>query len=148
TGDGARRAVVCGDERLTYEDVLRDVWRAQHALRALDVRTCERVAMVVNDEPAFLAWFLGALRSGAVPVPLSTMLTAAELAAIVDDAGATVVVVSAMYAPHLPTVVGGSRELRAAVVIGGHVDGDAVAVPVHSWPSFTDRAEAPVAPTK
>src|SRR5262245_24502033 len=147
-GDGKRLAVVCGQERLTYQDVLHDVWRAQHALRALDVRTGERVAMVVNDEPGFLAWFLGGLRSGAVPVPLSTMLTANELAAIIDDSGAGVVVVSASFAPYLRTIVDQSRELRAAVVIGDGDGGDDVAVPVHAWTSFTDDAEARVAPTK
>ena len=38
-GDGDRLAVICGDDQLTYADVQRQVWRAQHALRALDVRT-------------------------------------------------------------------------------------------------------------
>ena len=54
------------------------------------MRREERVAMVVNDEPAFMAWFLGAMRSGIVPVPLSTMLTGDELGAVVADAGAPI----------------------------------------------------------
>ena len=149
-GEGGRLAVISGAERLTYADVQRDVWRAQHALRALDVRRGERVAMVVNDEPAFLAWFLGGLRSGVVPVPLSTMLTAGELAGIVADAGAGVVVVSPAYAAHLPAIVERSDELRAAVVTGP-TDGagvpDGIGVPVHAWASFDDTTEAPVAPT-
>ena len=99
---GGRVAIVCGDERLTYEDLQAQVWRAQHALEGLDVRPEERVVMVVNDEPAFPAWFLGCLRSGAVPVPLSTMLTGDELGDIVEDAVARVVVLSAAYADHLP----------------------------------------------
>src|SRR5205085_11961988 len=82
-GDGDGTAVIAADtgEELTYGDVQRHVFRVQHALDALDVRREERVAMVVNDEPAFPAWFLGALRSGAVPVPLSTMLTGDEIGA-------------------------------------------------------------------
>ena len=47
--------------------------------------------MVVNDEPAFMAWFLGSLRSGVVPVPLSTMLNGEELGSIIADSGAPVV---------------------------------------------------------
>src|SRR3954447_1492970 len=133
-GDGGRLAVVSGDRQLTYADVQRDVWRAQHALRQLDVRRGERVAMVVSDEPAFLAWFLGALRSGVVPVPLSTMLTAGELAAIVADAGAGVVVVSAAYAGHLPTIVEHSDEIRA-VVVTGPADTGGIGVPAHQWSS-------------
>ena len=90
--------------------------------------------MVVNDEPAFVAWFLGGLRSGVVPVPLSTMLTADDLAAIVADAGAGVVVVSADYAGHLPAIAKAAPELRAAVVLGD-VDGRRrrTVVPVHAW---------------
>ena len=72
-------AIAHRGERHTYDDVLGQVWRAQNALRALDARPGDRVALVVNDEPAFVAWFLAALRSGVVPVPLSTMLTADDL---------------------------------------------------------------------
>jgi benzoate-CoA ligase len=145
-GRGGRTAVICLDERLTYDDVARQVWRAQHALTELDVRPGERVAMVVNDEPAFAAWFLGGIRSGAVPVPLSTMLTADELAAIVDDSGAGVVVLSAAYAAHLDTITGRSPAVRAAVLVGE--TGTEANVPVHSWSELTDESEAPVARTR
>src|SRR5690606_14319465 len=135
----------------TYAELQQEVWRAQNALRELDVRRGERVALVIDDELAFPAWFLGALRSGVVTVPLSTMLTAAELAPIVADAGAGVVVVSARYAGHLATMAGAPSELRHAVVIGEPVAAvEPVAageLSVHGWDDFTDRAEAPVAPT-
>lgn len=145
-GNAGRVAVVCDDEQLTYGDVQREVWRAQHALAALDVRREERVAMVVNDEPAFLAWFLGSLRSGAVPVPLSTMLTADELGAIVDDACARVIVLSSAYAGHLAAIAKLAPDLRAAVVVGD-APADAV-VAVHRWTDFDDDSEAPVAATR
>jgi len=62
-GRGQAVAIVSDGEEQRYDDVQRDVWRAQHALRDLDVRPGERVAMVVNDEPAFIAWFLAAIRA-------------------------------------------------------------------------------------
>ena len=143
-GSGERTAIVGSDARLTYADVQRDVFRAQHALAELDVRRGERVAMVVNDEPAFVAWFAGALRSGAVPVPLSTMLTAADLTAIVGDAGAGVLVVSEEYTPYVAAIVAGAPDVRHVVVLGAVV---AARVPVHAWSSCDDTAEAPVART-
>ena len=82
---------------------LRDVWRAQNALESLEIEPDERVALIVNDEPAFVAWFLGGLRSGVVPVPLSTMLTGDELAAIVADAGAAAVVTSDDHSDRIPS---------------------------------------------
>jgi benzoate-CoA ligase family protein len=144
-GNGDRAAIVCGEERLSYADIQRQAFRAQQALRSLHVRTGERVAMVVNDEPAFPAWFLGGLRSGVVPVPLSTMLTADELAAIVEDSGAGTVVLSAAYAPHLAAIAKRAPDVRAAVVIG-EAEADP-SVPVHAWAAFDDDSEAPVAAT-
>ena len=145
-GDGQRVALVHQGQRFTYDDTLVEVWRAQNALRALDVRPSERVAMVVNDEPAFVAWFLGGLRSGIVPVPLSTMVTADDLAAVVADAGAGVVVLSDAYAAHLPTILKHAPDLRAAVVLGAAAADPAV--PVHRWVDFDDASEAPVAATR
>src|SRR4051794_22756326 len=97
-GDGARPAVRVEGTSTDYAALRREVLRAQHALRALDVRRGERVALVDDDELAFPAFFVGALRAGIVPVPLSTMLTERELAAIVGDALAGAVVLSARYA--------------------------------------------------
>jgi len=146
-GDGGRTAFICEGSQLTYLDLQRQVWRAQHALRDLDVRLGERVLMVVNDEPAFPAWFLGALRSGVVPVPVSTMLTADDLGAIAADAGAGVAVVSAPYAGHLGVIVAAAPELRAAVVVGGAAVADEAGAIVRRWDSFDDLTDAPVAPT-
>src|SRR3954454_8625903 len=146
-GEGGRTAVICGDDQYTYEQVQRDIWRAQHALTELGVRREERVAMVVNDEPAFPAWFLGALRSGVVPVPLSTMLTGDDLGAIVGDSGVGVVVLSAEYAGHLPAIAKLAPDLRAAVIVGS-ADGVDPVVAVHQWAEFDDDSEAPVAPTR
>ncbi|HZA00294.1 MAG TPA: benzoate-CoA ligase family protein [Acidimicrobiales bacterium] len=144
-GHGDRTAYRIDGVAVTYAELQQEVWRAQNALRRLDVRRGERVALVVDDELAFPAWLLGGLRAGAVPVPLSTMLTGDELAAIVADAEAGTVVVSDRYREQLPTIGGRASELRQAVVIGEPADaGD---LPVHGWSDFTDRGEAPVAAT-
>jgi len=145
-GDGGRIAYRVDGVDTSYEALQREVFRAQNALRALDVRRGERVALIVDDELAFPAFFLGALRSGIVPIPLSTMLTAGELSAIIGDACAGAVVLSERYAGHVGALATADEELRHAVVIGSPT-GDA-AVPAHAWASFTDTSEPPVASTK
>jgi benzoate-CoA ligase family protein len=135
-GDGGRTAVITDDETLTYDEILRRVFRVGHALADLGVRREERVALVLNDEPAFPAWFLGCLRAGVVPVALSTMLTAKELGGIVADAGAGVVVLSAEYAERLGGLAEAAPGLRAAVVID---DG-----PAGSPPGLSVSAPVPV----
>ena len=144
-GHGDRVALRCDGQSSTYQDVQREVWRAQNALRQLGVNEGDRVVLVVNDEPAFLAWFLGALRSGVIAVPLSTMATATELAVIVADSDARAIVVSAEYRDHLTTIAEAAPSLEFAVVIGEPI-GNA-RLPVQSWSAFTDANEAPVAAT-
>ena len=131
-GRGDRIAIRCQAESLTYADVQREVFRAQHALADRGVAAGDRVAMVVNDEPGFMAWYLGAMRSGAIPIPLSTMLTGDDIGEIVADAGASLLVASAEHAPR----VDGIDTTAGTVVLGGD-----------SWSDYDDRSEAPVADT-
>ena len=100
-GRGERTAIRCRGESVSYAELQHQIFRAQHALADRGVGPGDRVAMVVNDEPGFVAFFLGAMRSGAIPVPLSTMLTGPDLAAIVDDAHASLLVASAEHADRL-----------------------------------------------
>jgi benzoate-CoA ligase len=101
-GDGERVALRCRGESVTYADLSKQVWRVQHIAADLGLREEDRVLLVVNDEPGFVAWFLGCLRSGLIPVPLSTMATAADLAAISRDASPRAVVGSDEYRDRLP----------------------------------------------
>jgi benzoate-CoA ligase len=142
-GHGGRLATVCGERRWTYADLQAEVWRAQNALAALGVRRTERVALVMDDEPWLVAWFLGALRSGVVPVPLSTMLRADDLVPVIDDAVAGVVVVSARH-----HALVADAPARAAVIVDGDVWGcDGSGGAASGGAVFGDRGEAPVAPT-
>jgi len=77
-------------------------------------------------------------------VPLSTMLTPGELAAIVGDAGAGVAVLSSAYAPYVDALAAADDELRHAVVIGTPAP---ATILTHAFDSFTDADEPPVAPT-
>jgi len=118
-GDGDRVAVECGGERITYADLAGRVARTAAALAGLGVRPEERVPLVLEDGPDFVAAFLGALRLGAVPVPLSTMLTGPELAFQCSDARARVAVASAALAPTVGEMAGlASEELTDLVVAG------------------------------
>jgi benzoate-CoA ligase family protein len=150
-GGGDRVAFRCRGESLTYEGLLAEIWRAQHALAGLGIGEGDRVAMVVRDEPAFPAWFLGAMRSGAVPVPLSTMLRSADLGAIAADAGATALVVSGPDVAHAVPIVGVAPTIAHVIVIddpsSDNATGPIAGVDTHAWTGFADTSEAPVAAT-
>lgn len=147
-GEGDRIAYRCDGHSTTYAELQREVWRVQHALAGLDVRPGERVALVLDDELTLPSWFLGSMRSGVIPVPLSTMLTAADLGEIIADAEAGCIVVSAGYVDRLKDIAERATDLRHAVVAGStaHDQPSGRAV-LHVWAEFNDRSEVPVADT-
>ena len=147
-GRGDRVAIRCQGRSTTYAELQQSVWRAQRLLAGLGIEPGERVTMVVRDDEAFPAFFLGGLRSGIVPVPLSTMLKGPALGDIVADAGARALVVSDVFADAVPDVVAAAPSLEHVVVCG-----DASAVPdtgsvsVHAWSAAVDDEPVAAAPT-
>jgi len=61
---------------------------AAGALRDRGLQRGDRVAIVLRDSPEFIAAFLGAVKIGAIAVPLSTFARPEELAALQKDCGA------------------------------------------------------------
>jgi benzoate-CoA ligase family protein len=137
-GHGDRAAFRYLDETLTYAELQATVLAAANGLRALDVGAGDRVLMVVSDEPAFPAAFLGALRIGAVPIPVSTMLRPPEVAVLAADSGARVAVASARHAGLLSDTDDRSRAPITVSVVTA--DGR---LPT----AWDDSTEVPPAPT-
>src|SRR5581483_2771276 len=92
-GRGARVAIECGDARITYADLQRNVNRVGTALRQIGVRREERVLLLLHDTPEFAYAFFGAIKIGAVPVPLNTLWKPADYEYVVSDARPSAIVV-------------------------------------------------------
>lgn len=106
-------------DRVTFAQVHAMACRVGRRLRDdLGVRREERVLLVLDDTPAFHAAFLGAIRIGAVPVPVNILARSADYAYFLDDSYARVAVVDAplldKVAPHVD-----EREQVALVVANG-----------------------------
>jgi acyl-coenzyme A synthetase/AMP-(fatty) acid ligase len=82
---GARVALICGDESLTFDELARRVARAAGALSVLGVRPGERVLLLMRDTPEFAVAWLASLWAGAVPVALNNKLSDAEVAHAAAD---------------------------------------------------------------
>src|SRR5436309_8238932 len=101
-GRGHHVAVECGEARVTYGDVLTNVNRFASALRqSLLVRREERVLLLLLDGPGFVYSSFGAIKAGAVPVPINTLWKPADYAHVVRDSGAAVAIVSPELLPRL-----------------------------------------------
>jgi 4-hydroxybenzoate-CoA ligase/benzoate-CoA ligase len=91
-GDGERPALVTAAGALSYADVLGLVNRTGRALREAGIEAEQRVAMLLPDGLAWVAVFFGALRIGAVAVPLNTRLAPDVCAELLRDSRARVLV--------------------------------------------------------
>jgi len=116
-GRGSSLAIECGDARITYAEVLDNVNRFAAALRRrLDVRPEERVLLLLLDGPAFVYSFFGAIKAGAVPVPLNTLWKPADYAYVVRDSGASVMIASPELAPKLEDMPADARRQLRQVI--------------------------------
>ena len=93
-GRGARVAIECGDKRVTYGEVAERVNRFGSALRRFGIQPEQRIALILQDTPAFAYSFFGAIKAGVVPVPLNTLWRAKDYTHALRDSGARVVVIS------------------------------------------------------
>src|ERR1700722_2772839 len=73
-------------------------------LGRLDIRPGERVGMLVGNRLEFVEFFFGAMRAGAIPVPLNTRLAADTLDYIFADAGRVAALVDPGCNPNAITI--------------------------------------------
>src|ERR1700722_2268752 len=85
-------ALVEGDVRLTFAELASEVDRYARAFIAAGVDAGDRVAMWAPNCAEWMLAALGALRAGAVLVPLNTRFKGAEAAYILRSSGATLLV--------------------------------------------------------
>ena len=103
-GRGEKTAIECGEERISYRQLLERTNRVGNALRQLGVRIEERVALLLLDTPEFLYSFFGIIKIGAVAVPVNTYLKTHEYEYLLNDSRARVVLVSEGLLPHLQSI--------------------------------------------
>jgi benzoate-CoA ligase family protein len=93
-GRGAKIAIECGDIQHSYRQLFERVNQLGNALRNLGVRIEERVFLLLLDTPEFAVSFFGAIKIGAVPVPVNTLLKADDYAYLLNNSRARVAIVS------------------------------------------------------
>ena len=120
--DPGRTAVVYEGRRLSFRALDRAANAWAHRLADAGVGPGDRVALVMGNRPEYFAVWNGAARLGALVVPVSTRLTAPEMAYIVTDSASRVVVHGAapVAAPVGVAAPGPSSGGAQAAAAAGH----------------------------
>ncbi len=108
-------------ERITYRELFENVNRCGNALRGLGLRREERIALLLLDCREFFYSFFGAIKMGAVPVPLNTLLKPADYEYLLNDCRASIAIVSEALLPQLAAISGRSLPyLHNVLVVRDH----------------------------
>ncbi|OLF18543.1 acyl-CoA synthetase [Actinophytocola xanthii] len=99
-------AVVGEGREWTYRQLHERATRFAHALAGLGVGAGDRVAYLGPNHVAFLETLFGTAKLGAIFVPLNTRLTPNELAYMLADSGAAVLVHAPSHAEHADALRG------------------------------------------
>ena len=114
-GDGQRIALTGPAGDLSYAELHDRVRRTAAGLRAAGVQPEQRVLMVMSDSPDFVVVYLAAMRVGAVPVPVSTMLRADGIAELLRDSRARFLAVTHEFAAAAESAAAAAPELAGVL---------------------------------
>lgn len=130
----ARTALVLGTQRVSYAQLWEQALRYAGVFAARGVEPGDRVALMLPNVPDFPRAYYGALALGAVVVPIHALLTAPEVAYVLTDSGARLLVCAGM----LGEGIDGAR--RAGVETLTVLDGPPVS-PIQAYPQLARLEE-------
>jgi long-chain acyl-CoA synthetase len=121
---GAKTALIAGGQVLTYQALDEMCAKVAGGLQALGVRPGDRVSLYSPNRWEWVVAYHAALRAGAVVNPINVMLTAEEVAFVLNDCGAAAIFTSGDKAAVIGTLTRDVPTLRR-VISFDRADGDA-----------------------
>ncbi len=119
-GRADKVAIECGEVNVTYRQLFARVNAVGNGLRELGVRIEERVFLLLLDSPEFAVSFFGAIKIGAVPVPVNTLLKSADYQYMLNNSRARVAIVSDSLVASLDAIPRQQLPyLETIMVVGG-----------------------------
>ena len=115
--NGQQSAFVFRGQEVTYDELSRTSRQLGTLFAQYGVRERDRVLLVMNDTPATVACFLGAMTIGAIPVVLNPRIRLETLRYILDDSDAKAVVCERDNQISVQHALADTGKLRAALFV-------------------------------
>ncbi|MCZ6556289.1 MAG: benzoate-CoA ligase family protein [SAR324 cluster bacterium] len=118
-----RPYLLCGEESLSFSELHKGTNRVGHALKRLGVAPEQRVMLLLLESLNFPICFWGAIRIGAVAVPVNTLLMPKDYLYFLNDSRAQVLIVDAALWPQIEPIADELTYQRHIVIANGSVPG-------------------------
>jgi len=113
-----KEAVVCGDRRFTYSRFAERVYRLANFLNRMGINKGDCVAILHHNSHEFLECYFAAAQIGAILNPLNFRLSPRELAFILEDSGARILIASRRFGPNVSSLMGIASNLDRVILTG------------------------------
>ncbi len=117
-GRGAKTAIYYEGTAYTYAQIAELANRIGNGLLDLGIDLEQRVALLLLDSPQFAAAFFGAIKIGAVAVPINTMLRPNDYVYMLNDSRARALIIHAALWQQVKQILPQLKYLRHVVVLG------------------------------
>ncbi len=131
TGDQV--ALVYGDRETDYDTLDRQASAIANGLIAAGIRPSDRVGLIAKNSDDFIALYFGCAKAGAVLVPVNWRLAEPEMAYIINDSGARVLVLGSGYHGMGLEHRGMMPAVELVLAIDGKADGTAGLDDFRAW---------------
>src|SRR6185503_10285043 len=133
-GRGEKLALTGPGGTRSYAQLCAEASQWGYGFQSLGLKRGDRILMFLDDTPVYPAAFFGAVRSGFVPLLISTLTPPDLLQFYLSDAGAAVAVTEAEFAPRFNTEACKDTPLQTLIVVNG-------AAGEHAVPNSLDAAQ-------
>ncbi|HAY21094.1 MAG TPA: AMP-dependent synthetase [Desulfobacterales bacterium] len=121
-GRGNEPAILFGDQKITFEQLMKTANKVANALKILGIQPQDRVGMRLTNTPDAVAINFGLQKLGAIPVPVSPLWAKEEIEFTLNNAEFAAFFVSA---PLMAAVDAGRKDFQfptKIIIVGGKVD--------------------------
>jgi len=122
-----------GDAELRYDELVAAIGRFAAGADSLGMRRSDRIALYLEKRFEFVIACFGATAAGAVFVPINPLLKSAQVAHILRDCGARMLVTSDDRLPLVADALNECPDLDHVVIVGRRPAAAESTFAVHSW---------------
>src|SRR3984893_10368939 len=141
-GRGSKTAIYYEGQAYSYAQVAELANRVGNGLLELELDLEQRVALLMLDSPQLAAAFFGAIKIGAVPIPLNTMLRPNDYVYMLNDSRARILLIHAALWKQFAHILPELKYLRHVVVVGLQGSGEQESATQHDFEKWVQRASS------
>lgn len=121
-----KTAIISGDCRLTYSELDKASNRIANKLLELGISKGDRVVMMLPNSLEFAVIFFGAVKIGAITVPLDTKYRINELASLFNDSQPRIIVAGSQVLESISAALPGFKSVEWLIEIGDEFRGESL----------------------